>query len=99
MLSGNLSLDVNRHEDNPTLSNTHDWNTLRYKDGTVLGGVMIHPGLDKATGQGGATFGCFVTDKPTYEQLHQMLLENSNNNGKAYFHPKNKNGVAKPTRR
>jgi hypothetical protein len=29
---------------------------------------------------------CFVTDKPTYEQLHQMLLENSNNDGQAYFH-------------
>lgn len=79
-------MDVNLHEDSSTLSNTDDWNTVRYKDGTTLDGVMIHPGRDKVTGEGGRSEGCFVTDKPTYEQLHQMLQENSNNNGKAYFH-------------
>ncbi len=60
--------------------------TIMYKDGTRLGGVMIHPGRDPVTGEGGGTEGCFVTDKPTYEQLHKLLLENTNNNGKAYFH-------------
>ncbi|HYA40912.1 MAG TPA: hypothetical protein VEF34_06390 [Syntrophobacteraceae bacterium] len=86
LLSGNVSLDINKNEGYPTLSNTDDWNTIIYKDGTKLGGVMIHPGHDRVTGQGGRTEGCFVTDRPTYEQLHQMLIENSNNNGKAYFH-------------
>jgi hypothetical protein len=86
ILSGNWSGNVNKNEGYPTLSNTHDWNTILYKDGTKLGGVMIHPGRDKVTGEGGATEGCFVTNKPTYDQLHQMLLENSNNNGQAHFH-------------
>lgn len=86
LLSGNISLDVNRHEGNPALSNTGDWNSIMYKDGARLGGVMIHPGRDPVTGEGGGTEGCFVTNKPTYEQLHQMLIDNSNNGGNAYFH-------------
>ena len=86
ILSGNFSGKANKNEGYPTLSNTGDWNTIMYKDGTKFDGVMIHPGRDPVTGEGGGTEGCFVTNKPTYEQLHQMLIENSNNNGKAYFH-------------
>ena len=59
MLSGNISLNVNMHEDNPTLSNTDDWNTIRYKDGTVLGGVMIHPGPRQSHGPGRVDSGVF----------------------------------------
>ena len=86
VMSGNRSGDVNQHEGNLALSNTNDWDTIRYEDGTMLGGVMIHPGHDKSTGEGGSSLGCFVADKPTYEQLDQMVLENCNNNGHAYFH-------------
>jgi hypothetical protein len=86
VLSGNKSGDVNVNEGNPALSNTDDWNTIKYEDGTMLGGVMIHHGHDKITGEGGSSLGCFVTDKPTYEQLDQMVCENSNNNDQTYFH-------------
>ena len=86
ILSGNLSGNVNKREGSPALSNTDDWNTIMYKDGTKLSGVMIHPGRDKVTGEGGGTEGCFVTDEPTYEQLHQLLSDNQGRNGRAYFH-------------
>jgi hypothetical protein len=86
MWSGNLSGNVNKHEGYPTLSNTNDWDTIKYEDGTQLGGVMIHPGRNEITGEGGVTEGCFVTNRPTYEQLHQILLENDKSNGQAYFH-------------
>ncbi len=86
VMSGNRSGDVNEHEGNLALSNTTDWNTIKYEDGTMLGGIMIHPGRDKSTGEGGGSRGCFVTNKPTYDQLDKMVLENCNHDGQTYFH-------------
>ncbi len=55
VMSGNSSGNVNKEEGKLALSNTNDWNTIKYENGTQLGGVMIHPGHDKSTGEGGSS--------------------------------------------
>jgi len=50
--TGNSSGDPNKHEGNPAISNSDDWNTIILPNGHKMTGSEIHPGKDSITGEG-----------------------------------------------
>ncbi|WP_050750276.1 RHS repeat-associated core domain-containing protein [Allochromatium vinosum] len=75
----NWLFDRNEYAGRPTISNTDDWNTIRYPDGSVTHGAQIHPGRNGTSG--GVSRACMVTDQSTYDSLNNLFQNNYNNGG------------------
>ncbi|MCP4456842.1 MAG: hypothetical protein GY816_02265 [Cytophagales bacterium] len=72
--------DRNRNEGIPTLSNTNNWNTIQYDDGSEpLTGIQIHPGRDEYGS--GISDGCLMCSDVEFGQLNQMFNDNYSNGG------------------
>jgi|GEM_PF-6752391 len=71
--------DRNRNAGNPTISNTDNWNQVRFPDGSIHQGVQIHPG--RAGSDSGNSLGCLVCTQGQFNQLNQMFWKNYNNGG------------------
>ena len=71
--------DRNQHAGRPTISNTDNWNQVRFPDGSIHEGVQIHPGREGTSG--GNSLGCLVCAQPDYYLLNQMFNKNYNNGG------------------
>lgn len=80
ILSGNVSGNVNKHEGQPTITNTGRPGEVRRPDGTTMEGVTIHPGRD-SNGNGGVSEGCLVTCNADFGRLNSMLNQNYQNGG------------------
>jgi len=63
--------NVNANAGRPTISNTNDWNTIVYSDGSVTTGAQFHQG------RGGTSFGvsqaCMVSNAQTNTALNNMF--------------------------
>ena len=81
MISGNASGNINKHEGDPVISNTPNWNTIDFGNGKSASGVMIHRGRDPETGEGGRSLGCMVCNNIDYWSLKDMFDKNYNNGG------------------
>jgi uncharacterized protein RhaS with RHS repeats len=75
----NWIFNRNRNAGRPTISNTDDWNTIRYPDGSITQGAQIHPGRNGTNG--GISRACMVTDQLTYERLNNLFRSNYDNGG------------------
>lgn len=71
--------DRNRNAGNPTISNTDDWNQVRFPDGSMHQGVQIHPG--RGGSDNGNSLGCLVCTQGQFNLLNQMFWRNYNNGG------------------
>jgi RHS repeat-associated protein len=71
--------DVNKKAGNPTISNTNDWNTIQYSDGSITQGAQFHPGRDGT--DGGTSLACMVADQSTFDSLNSLFKANYNNGG------------------
>lgn len=71
--------DRNKNAGRPTISNTENWNQVRYPDGSIHEGVQIHPGREGTAS--GNSLGCLVCTQSNYGQLNQMFQKNYNNGG------------------
>ncbi len=75
----NWLFNRNENAGNPTISNTNDWNTIRYPNGDVTTGAQFHEGRNgSATG---VSLACMVSDRPTNNALEQLFQGNYNNGG------------------
>lgn len=71
---------VNRRQGYPTISNTDDWNTIRYPDRSEpTTGAQFHEGRDGT--DGGISQACMVTDKPSFEKINNIFKKNYNDGG------------------
>lgn len=75
----NWLFNRNQYAGRPTISNTSDWNTIQYPNGSITKGAQIHPGRN-GTNQG-TSLACMVTDKSTYDALNNLFQNNYNNGG------------------
>jgi len=75
----NWLLNRNEHAGRPTISNTDDWNTIRYPDGSVTRGAQFHPGRNGTNS--GISQACMVTDQATYDSLNELFQNNYNDGG------------------
>jgi len=79
-LHGNFS-GRNRNEGIPTISNTTDWNTIRYSEGTIIQGAQIHSGRN-GTDQGNS-LACLVCTQDNFNNLNALFQKNYDNGGVA----------------
>ena len=71
--------DRNAHAGRPTISNTDNWNTTVFPDGSSHQGVEIHPG--RTADGGGVSLGCLVCSDANYGQLNALFQNNYNDGG------------------
>ncbi|MES2369764.1 MAG: RHS repeat-associated core domain-containing protein [Pseudomonadota bacterium] len=71
--------DRNRNAGRPTISNTNNWNQIRFPDGSLHEGVQIHPG--RSGTNGGNSLGCLVCTQSQFNSLNQMFQKNYDNGG------------------
>jgi hypothetical protein len=72
-------VDRNKNAGRPTISNTDNWNQVRFPDGSIHEGIQIHPGRQGTAS--GSSLGCLVCTEPEYNQLNQMFNRNYDNGG------------------
>ena len=75
----NWLFDRNENTGNPTISNTNDWNTVQYSDGSITTGAQFHEGRDGGTG--GISQACMVSDRKTNDKLRELFEKNYDNGG------------------
>ena len=71
--------DRNRNAGRPTISNTDNWNQVRFPNGSIHEGVQIHPGRQGTSG--GNSLGCMVCSQAEYNLLNDMFKINYSNGG------------------
>jgi RHS repeat-associated protein len=71
--------DRNAHAGRPTISNTDNWNTTVFPDGSSHQGIEIHPG--RTADGGGVSLGCLVCSDADYGQLNSLFQNNYNDGG------------------
>ena len=75
----NWLFDRNKNAGNPTISNTDDWNTIQYSDGSITTGAQFHEG--RGGGSGGVSQACMVSDGMTNIDVNDLFLRNYDNGG------------------
>lgn len=75
----NWLFNRNDNAGNPTISNTGDWNTIEYSDGSITRGAQFHGGRNGTSS--GVSQACMVSDRETNNALNQMFQNNYNNGG------------------
>lgn len=83
----NWLFNRNENAGNPTISNTDDWNTIRYPtDGSITTGAQFHEGRNGTSS--GTSLACMVSDRKTNNALNGMFNKNYNSGGvKLYIFP------------
>ncbi len=71
--------DRNQNAGRPTISNTGNWNQVRFPDGSIHEGMQIHPGRQGTSG--GNSLGCLVCTQGQYNLLNDMFKLNYSNDG------------------
>ncbi|MER8887672.1 hypothetical protein, partial [Mesorhizobium sp. M0816] len=69
LISGNSSMDVNKHQGQYQINNTGVPGTTLEADGSLVSGRTIHPGRSPTTGEGGISLGCLVANTKDYNSL------------------------------
>ncbi|MFT5419325.1 MAG: RHS repeat-associated protein [Candidatus Endobugula sp.] len=75
----NWLFDRNANAGNPTISNTDDWNTIRYSDGSITTGAQFHEGRNGTSS--GTSLACMVSDRGTNDALNEMFNRNYGHGG------------------
>jgi len=75
----NWLFNRNEKAGNPTISNTNDWNTIKYADGSITRGAQFHEGRDGTSE--GTSLACMVSNSSTNDKLLEMFERNYNNGG------------------
>jgi hypothetical protein len=63
----------------PTISNTDNWNTTRFPDGSLHQAIQIHPG--RTASGGGISQGCLVCSDVDFGRLNGLFKSNYNDGG------------------
>ena len=71
--------DRNAHAGRPTISNTGNWNTTVFPDGSTHQGIEIHPG--RTADGGGVSLGCLVCSDAAYGQINALFQKNYDDGG------------------
>lgn len=75
----NWLFNRNENAGRPTISNTDDWNTIKYADGDITTGAQFHEGRDGTSS--GTSLACLVSDRTTNDLLREMFEKNYDNGG------------------